>query len=221
MGEARAVLLPHHDEVLGCVEEPWKQWRDIVMPLMPRVHARYRPNVMWGFIESQMRVRFGDVRGVELVEEGQRVMLGFKGKLLLRFKLMDADRMTRNFPTDTSNRFEEQQELPLYADLPRVTVGYRPNSLGTELLEVVVFFRVGAKLMWEYPLIGSARVHQLEFGGDFAATAAPMVGPAQSTSESQETAAPVSPPKRRRVTVKPEALPEERKEGTKDGEKSE
>jgi hypothetical protein len=206
IAEVQKVLEPYRNDVLACIEESWKQCRDQFIPLVPRAHGRFRPNAMAALVENQVRVRFGDVGSkVHVLSKGQRLLVGFQGKFFLHFKQMDADRLTRNFQTRTAKRFERQEYTVEYGDVPRVTVGYRLNSLGTELLEVVVLFRFQGKLLWEFPLVGTARVHQLELGD--ASVPETESTATQPASQGQEAPAPEIRP-RRRVKVKPEALPE-------------
>ncbi|QRK06059.1 hypothetical protein JQX13_38940 [Archangium violaceum] len=210
------LLAPHHNEVLACVEEAWKRCRDNVLPLMPRAKRRYRANAMAGLIESQARERLGSAPDIHIVDEGQRFLLGVKGRFFLLFKQMDSERRTRNLLTDTAIKFRAQLPLAEFGNVPRVTVGYRLSELADRLIEVVVFFSIDDKVQWEYPLAGDARVHQLELGKAF--NHVRRVAPDAPTQPAAPAASGESPPRGRRVRIKSELKPETKKSGTEEGE---
>ncbi|SEM55990.1 hypothetical protein SAMN05444354_118160 [Stigmatella aurantiaca] len=195
-GDAKAVLAPYEQELLACVEEAWKVWKGKAASLVSRPRSRWRAGIVSGLIEEQVRMRFGAMKSVHLIDKGERLLVGVESKLLLRFKKVNEKLQTSNYPTRTSRRFDNQQPLEGYADLPRLTVGYRANRLATELLEVVLVFSIGSAVKFSWPLVGAARPQQ-------------MTLPTQ-TANTQKTG------KKRRVTAKKTQGP-----GQKDGSEGE
>lgn len=162
--QALEILKPHLPLLQESVEVAWGKWKGEGPKLFMMPNPRLRANAVNNLIEQEVRLRFGAASDVRIVERGQRFLLGVKGRLLLRFKKVDAEFRTRTYPTRTACAFDAQGKLAIFeehADLPRVTLGYQLNRLATHINEVALVFAVGSEVRWHEPLLHVGPVQQL------------------------------------------------------------
>lgn len=70
-------------------------------------------------------------------------------KATIRFKKMDEDGRTKNYPTKQARDFDKQLPLPGIPYPPlNLVVGYWPNSLGTDVERVQVARPMGKSIDW-------------------------------------------------------------------------
>ncbi|NNB89654.1 hypothetical protein [Corallococcus exiguus] len=164
--DALEKLNPYVSRLLECVEEAWQTWTRHAPLLFKKPRATVRANALSQLIEDQVRMRLGSVSGLRIMTKGQRFLLGVHGHLVLRFKKLDDAYRTSTYPTPTANAFDGQGRLPFLEDaedLPRITIGYRLNTLATKLLEVVAVFAVGNNVLWREVLRNDEPVQELLF----------------------------------------------------------
>jgi hypothetical protein len=123
-------------------------------------HPGTMASVLSSMFEDEARTRIAALPGVALISRGRSFLVSFKG-VLVRFKKVDPDYRTRNYPTDASLRFDHQVPLPGIPPHPRLTLGYRLNRLGTAIVDLALIFSQGKKVVWVHQLSGSAVVTQL------------------------------------------------------------
>lgn len=88
------------------------------------------------------RVRSHDLQGLKLWQFED-------ADVVIRFKKMDEDGRTRNYPTKQAKAFDRQMELPgLPAPPVRLTAGYLLDATGTELVRSQVAKPFGRETNW-------------------------------------------------------------------------
>ena len=86
-------------------------------------------------------VTFRNVRGLKVWIIGE--------KATIRFKKMDEDGRSRNYPTKQAKQFDKQMPLPGMPYPPlNLVVGYLPNAIGTEVERVQVARPMGKEIDW-------------------------------------------------------------------------
>lgn len=84
---------------------------------------------------------FKNIRGLKVWIVGERATI--------RFKKMDEDGRTRNYPTKQARDFDRQLALPGIPHPPlNLIVGYLPNPLGTDVERVQIARPAGKAIDW-------------------------------------------------------------------------
>lgn len=89
----------------------------------------------------------GDVKPLEV--RGLKVWLLERASVVVRFKKMDEDGRTRNYPTKQALDFDKQLDLPGIPQKPvRLTAGYLLDASGTELVRSQISRPEGRGVLW-------------------------------------------------------------------------
>jgi hypothetical protein len=92
---------------------------------------------------------FKSIRGLKVWIIGE--------KATIRFKKMDEDGRTRNYPTKQARDFDRQLPLPGIPFPPlNLVVGYLPNALGTDVERVQVARPAGKAIDWCAAIVPTA-----------------------------------------------------------------
>lgn len=77
----------------------------------------------------------------------------FEDQVVLAFKKFNEALQSSNYPTPTALSFNLQEDLPgLPSSLPRVEMGYVPDSVGATITGIYAVMRNGAGLNWSIDL---------------------------------------------------------------------
>lgn len=150
--DIRLTLEPFHDELHACVAAAWRRWKDEFAPRLQLPYLRCRANVIYDLMIEEARKRFSGSPDVTIVEDVQRALLVI-GDLLLRFKKVDDQLHTRNYPTQGALQFDGQLRLPGIPRGTRVTVGYRIDELQQKLSAVLIVLAVGGRVQGAYEIL--------------------------------------------------------------------
>ena len=149
----RAVLDPYADDLFAVVRAGWAEW--LALPAAARAvlaDARTRANVVWAFMVAEAKARFHDRPGVVIREGNNTVTFLVHSQVLCRFKKLDEDGRSANYPTLFALQYNTQTELAGMPEAARVDVGYVLNPLGTAVVHVMVACRDGDEVAWSYAL---------------------------------------------------------------------
>jgi hypothetical protein len=125
-----------------------------IMKLLPDCPKRTRRAVMWTLLLNEARTRFGDDQDIHFKEtrQGHFFILvpdALRGiSILLRFKFLDNELHTRNYPTQTAIDYNKQMPLPGIPQGVRVDLGYRPNQDETALNGIFAVWSFGLQKLW-------------------------------------------------------------------------
>jgi hypothetical protein len=147
------------------VHEAWDDWSRKVAPVFPQPHLRNQAvSVSNGFF-CRAKPGFDANPRVTLVEECERLLIVFDDLFVVRFKLLDSQWRTQNYPTAASKRMDAQQEIDVegVGKLPRVVFGYRVGGTPTKLRDLWVLFAVDREPLWKYDAEGDDRQRALPF----------------------------------------------------------
>lgn len=94
--------------------------------------------------------RFLGLEGVRLLEiRGLKLWLFEHASIVVRFKKMDEDGRSRNYPTKQAKAFDAQLELPGLPPKPvRLTAGYLLDPTGTEFVRSQIARPDGREALW-------------------------------------------------------------------------
>lgn len=112
--------------------------------------ARAQATCTYSHMAAGADKRFMDRGGVRLIElRGLKLWLFDRASIVIRFKKMDEDGRSRNYPTKQAKDFDAQLELPGLPPKPlRLTVGYLLDKTGTEFVRTQVARPDGREAMW-------------------------------------------------------------------------
>ena len=88
-----------------------------------------------------------------LTEQGQRYFV-VDEEVILRFKLVDQNLKSKNFPTRRAKAWNLQLPLNGIPKWDRLEFGYRLDLTGTVVLDAFVILRVGHHFLWVWQVLG-------------------------------------------------------------------
>ena len=128
--QALEVLTPHAERLYRIGAVPWERWQS-EYPNQVLHTPRTRANVLYDLMVNQARTEFRGIRGTEIVDPPNGVvLLDIDQRVLIRFKKLDDESLPRNYPTDAAKDWDIGEDLPGIPSSPqRLTLGYRLNRL--------------------------------------------------------------------------------------------
>jgi hypothetical protein len=110
---------------------------------------RSRASVIHDYMVAFARDFFKDDPGIRIFARRGLSLMNIDDSLLLRFKKLDAEKRSRNIPTQQTHLFRAQLELPgIPAELTHLEAGYVLNELQTALDGVYITCPNGNRLEW-------------------------------------------------------------------------
>ena len=146
--EAIELLEPHLPTIDKVVRDAWAGWMASSHP--SNWTKRGRANFMWEEINTKAKQEFasGDAIKPMSINNSCLYMLD---KLAFRFKKLNENGLTCNYPTQASLDFHAQSEpLPGIPEVARLEVGYLLNKIQTKIEEVVISYREWSIKLSEY-----------------------------------------------------------------------
>jgi hypothetical protein len=140
--------------IVAAIFAAWRTWTRDILKHLPDCPTRTARSNMWALMLVEMRARLSDSPDFIFKEtkQGHFFLVVPGGKkvksILVRFKFLDQELRTHNYPTQTSIQYDRQMPL---ADIPpgiRVSVGYRPNQNETAIAGVFAVWSVGFQKLW-------------------------------------------------------------------------
>ncbi len=174
----RQVLLENErgTQIYKAVQGGWKAFQEG----FPQRHKWRRKSssrhMVWEEVTNRLAVIASHDDGVSIVEHRDTVSLIFDDEVLLRLKHADASLITRNFPTEEAQAFDDH-EVDLYGfeGLQRVKLCYVADQFERDLIWVGVVASVNGRYLWKIELDGAGAVDD--------AVQLPLVEPEQNTAK--------------------------------------
>jgi len=83
----------------------------------------------------------------------QRNLFLFENILIITFKRFDEQLQSKNYPTETAEKFAAQEEIEgIPANLPRIEMGYIPDAAGSSVNGIFAVYKTGKKIDWNVNL---------------------------------------------------------------------
>lgn len=145
----------NHDRLFRTVTRAFERMQEGPVYLTKLPHTGHLTNAMHALMVDEARDRFSDIEGVDIID-GQTFLVKFADRLLVRFKKIDPELKTANYPTTRAMAFDAQSHLPDLPPVPRVTIGYEPDTVWANLVSVAVLFPIRKRAVWSYELTGKS-----------------------------------------------------------------
>jgi hypothetical protein len=98
---------------------------------------------------------------VEFQFLGQRNLFILRGSVIIVFKKLDENLQSQNYQTRAARSFNAQEDLKgIPSTLPRVEVGYVPDSVGSSIAGIYVVCRNGNQIDWSIDLNDDIELRQ-------------------------------------------------------------
>jgi len=141
------------------VHSGWKAFGD----KYPQRHTWRRKassrHMVWEEIVRQLMIVAANDVGVAAIEHRDTLSLVLDDEVLLRLKHADTGLVTRNYPTDEAQDFDNHDvDLYGFSGLQRVKLCYVPDQFETELIWVGVAASNQGKFLWKIQLDGAGAV---------------------------------------------------------------
>src|ERR1039458_2691560 len=117
-------------------------------------HPRTFANVIWGFFCAEATTRLASESGITLTHKYNTLGIVVDDELMLRFKRVNRQGLSRNYATQTSLRFYGQIEIPgIPATCARAEIGWREDEVRLGLAALEVVMRDGKAVAWHYSIL--------------------------------------------------------------------
>lgn len=151
--EADIILEPYKESLRLCVSMAWRYYNEHYGHVHHLHTPRTRASILHDLMVHNARKNFEGKPGIEMRDMRGLFLLIVDGQLLIRFKKLDEDKMSRSIPTRQTEDFLAQMDLPGMP--PRATaiiVGYELNRLQTEMAAITVTCPNGSYNAWYFEL---------------------------------------------------------------------
>jgi hypothetical protein len=118
-----------------------------------------RANVINALMHDEAQLNLVPLDGVKVIPNVNTPGYLVSDEVFVRFKALDQDGLSRNYPTQRSLAFNANESLEgIPATALRVDCGYQLNELQTEIKAVLVVHRSGAHAAWSFSIDAPADV---------------------------------------------------------------
>jgi hypothetical protein len=138
------------DEFDALTREAHSTYRSYDPAILIEHDVRAQANCTYSHMFAAADRRFLGRPGIRLLDiRGLKVWLFETASVVVRFKKMDEDGRSRNYPTKQARDFDAQLELPGLPPKPvRLTVGYLLDETGTEFVRCQIARPNGRQALW-------------------------------------------------------------------------
>lgn len=144
LGEA---ILDEFDEI---ARDGHRRYRSYDAKVLIELSARAQATCTYDHMLAEADRRFMGRKGVKTLDiRGLKLWLFEGPNMVVRFKKMDEDGRSRNYPTKQAKDFDAQKELPGLPSPPvRLTAGYLLDPTGVEFLRSQIGRPEGKDVLW-------------------------------------------------------------------------
>ena len=174
IGDSRLALLKE------CVDTAWSRYDADFRPILPLCSPVGMANILRELIIEDARGRLTNDLRFQILDgvSGGRFLTLVDGTIVIQFRKLTRDFLTRNNPTATSDAFDRQEpDLDGVPDTPRLTVGYQLGQYRTALAGTYLAFVVGNECVWHHDLATGEHSITLDFP--------PIDGPSAAEQEAE------------------------------------
>jgi hypothetical protein len=149
IGEAMGALDPVFDDIDAICRDGLAAYRRYPPELLLDHDSRAAANCVYAHMVARAAERLTDRGGIRFKNiRGLKVWI-VSEVATIRFKKMDEDGRSRNYPTKQARDYDRQMQLPGLPHPPlNLVVGYLPDPTGTEVRRVQVARPVGRNIDW-------------------------------------------------------------------------
>jgi hypothetical protein len=146
--DAMSALDPFLDDLDTICRDAHARYRGYPPELLIEHDRRAEASCIYAHMRSDAERRFGDRKGVVQINLRGLYVWVIEQAVTIRFKKMDEDGRSRNYPTKQAVDYDRQRELPgLPAPPVNLVVGYLLNPTETEIERIQVARPLGRQSM--------------------------------------------------------------------------
>ncbi len=146
--DAMSALDPYFDDLDAICRDSHTKYRGYPPELLIEHDRRAEANCIYSHMRADAERRFGDRPGIAHINIRGLFLWVIGQVVTIRFKKMDEDGRSRNYPTKQALDYDRQQELPgLPAPPVNLVVGYLLDPTATEIVRVQVARPLGRDMM--------------------------------------------------------------------------
>lgn len=157
----RQVLLENErgTQIYSAVQDGWKGFQENY----PQRHQWRRKSasrhMVWEEVTKRLAVLASNDDGMTLIEHRDTVSIIVDDEVLLRLKHADTSLITRNFPTEEAQAFDDHDvDLYGFEGLQRVKLCYVTDQFERDLIWVGIMASVNGRYLWKIELDGAGAV---------------------------------------------------------------
>lgn len=182
----RAILAPYAEILWRIPHRAWDRFDALPDRAPIAAQPRARANVVWSYMLAEANEHLLGLPGVKPIDAYETRSYLVEDEVLVRFKLLDAEGRSSNFPTRRAQPYN--LNYPIEGISPsalRVDVGYKLNELQTAISGIEVSHRAGSKVAWRFSLDQPAEaiVLPIQPALDVAVEYVPVVRPRRDENE--------------------------------------
>jgi hypothetical protein len=108
--DAEAIISPYNNLFIECMHLSWrKYWSPLFDTVRHTFTARTRANMVHDFMVADAQDRFAGIESVKFHTFGGVFFMTIDGKVLIRFKKLNDNKMPSNIPTQQAQDWMEQK----------------------------------------------------------------------------------------------------------------
>ena len=150
---AESILAPYIPSLRECMLNAWNQ--SMMVQFRHQFERRTKSGIVRDLIVANVKELFSTLPGVKLISNKHYFFLKIE-RYLIRFKKLDENRLTKNYPTQQAVALEKQQlELPGFKGHVILSAGYVTDHFETKIISAALTLRNGDSNEWEIMLGGT------------------------------------------------------------------
>lgn len=146
--EAVGILEPHFNSIWRIVTGAWGDYNEHYKEMKHKYTPTCRANIIHSHMVDNAKKEFEGVKGVKPMVIDGLFILSIENKLVVRFKKLDDDMKSRNYPTNRQIDYLAQMDIPGIPLATRLEAGYQLNELQTGYKSVLITCPQGSKIAW-------------------------------------------------------------------------
>lgn len=150
--EAERIIQPHFHRFCRIVQSAWEDWmKGEIAPQMQ--HKRVRANNVWNQMVSHAKRQFDEIKGISIEPLNKCDGILINDNIFIRMKKGNNKLLSRNYPTQASLDFHDQNNDDLFGGIARLELLYILNDSETQVERVVLIQRHKSSIVWSIDLL--------------------------------------------------------------------
>ena len=155
LAETQRILQPPRISALtGALRNSINAWNTAFAPAQMVLDKSARAMIINQYWYSFVNLALGGDAGVILRIDKLQRFLAVDERIILRFKLIDENFHSSNYPTERATLWRLQHPFAGILPCERLELGYRLDITGTVIKDAFVLLRVGDRVAWMWQVGG-------------------------------------------------------------------
>ena len=153
----RILQQPRINALTGALRSSIDTWNSALASAQMVLDKSARAMIINQYWYSFVNLALGGDEGVVLRNDQLQRFLVIDERIILRFKLIDNNFHSRNYPTKRAIQWSLQKPFAGIPQCERLELGYRLDITGTIVRDAFVLLKVGDRIVWMWQ-IGGERI---------------------------------------------------------------